>query len=330
MNKIHYVNVSVCKSNIKSKKDFYFGRVCKEGHVNERHILHEVKKRTAGIDIDIPIIEAVMKKMSEVVFDFLADGYDVDFFDMGTFSLATCGQLELKYGIEEYCAELKKALKRLGGEDECNNECEKEKAVGKCGNYDITEAIGKNVKFRMKFSPSKRMKEFCNDVKMRLAIKKKRAPSVKKVEFPISQSDESLPSFVQIKGDGLKVVGDSKKTGTYMEDLSSGVVKKIDKTAIIGNTPKNLLLMVKGGLKQGREYDIKVVTQYVLGGSSSVLRVGGCRFVYECPVLEDAESIVDEKNCLKSSVPRDLVHERQVKTKAREKDKAENERKKIA
>lgn len=289
MNNFNYVNVSVCKSNIKSKKGSYFGRVCKEGCVSDEQLLQELKKRIKGMDIDTLVLEALMKKMGSVIFDFLASGYDVDFFDLGTFSLATSGQLDMKRDIRGYTPNSNEVFSDLNIEDESNDyeTTQKEEVVTLCGDYDVSDAVGKNVQFKMKFKPSKEMKERLKNVKMYLAIKKKRAPVPKKIEFPIPQSTCLSPSFIQIKGEGLKVVGESGKIGIYIKEKDSGALKKIAKTAVIQNTPKNLLFMVDCGLKQGVEYSIKIVTQYIEGGASEVLRVGEASFVYECPILED-------------------------------------------
>ena len=124
MNNFKYVNVAVCQSNIKSKKGSYFARVCKEGRINGRHLLYEIKKRTSGMDIDVAVIETVMEKMKDVIFDFVSSGYNVDFFNLGTFSLSTAGQLKVKESIAGYAPDEKDALLEINKKDENHRSCQ--------------------------------------------------------------------------------------------------------------------------------------------------------------------------------------------------------------
>ena len=296
MNNFKYVNVAVCQSNIKSKKGSYFARVCKEGRINGRHLLYEIKKRTSGMDIDVAVIETVMEKMKDVIFDFVSSGYNVDFFNLGTFSLSTAGQLKVKESIAGYAPDEKDILLEINKKDENKKDDAvfSPKVTTRYGDFNITEAVNKNVQFKMKFEPSREIKNDLKNVKIGVAIKKKRAPLIKKISFPIPQTSSTSPSFMKIEGEALKVMGKLSTIGVYIEEKKSGAIKKIPKTAIIQNTPKNLLIMVEGGLKLKCEYNVKIVTQYIEGGISSVLRVGSANFVYECPVMADMNNVTDD------------------------------------
>ena len=82
---VKYVDVSVCKSNIKSKNSVYYGVVQRQGRLNGRELLQELAKKAPYIDI--PMMQAGMEKMMDVIFDLLTSGFDIDFFDLCIFSL---------------------------------------------------------------------------------------------------------------------------------------------------------------------------------------------------------------------------------------------------
>ena len=224
------VNVSVCKSNIK-RNGAYFARVCKNGKVGSRELLQELKHLSPYIDIGM--MSAGLETLASIIFDFVRSGFDVDFFNLGTFSLATKGKLEIKEGMKE-CAS-------------CNDVCYDSDAhfqfehpslatafdnapinrdapavCSSCGDYDISDAVESEVQFSLKFSPSKLAKKGLQHVKMNLAIKKKRSPVVEKIEILHPQSASLSPAFIKIEGDGLKVAGDDEKVGIYIEEKVSG------------------------------------------------------------------------------------------------------------
>ena len=224
------VNVSVCKSNIK-RNGAYFARVCKNGKVGSRELLQELKRLSPYIDIGM--MSAGLETLASIIFDFVRSGFDVDFFNLGTFSLATKGKLEIKEGMKE-CAS-------CNGVD-CDNDAhfqfehpslataldnapinrDASAVCSSCGDYDISDAIESEVQFSLKFSPSKLAKKGLQHVKMNLAIKKKRSPVVEKIEVLHPQSASLSPAFIKIEGDGLKVAGDDEKVGIYIEEKVAG------------------------------------------------------------------------------------------------------------
>jgi len=325
------VNVSVCKSNIK-RNGAYFARVCKNGKVGSRELLQELKHLSPYIDIGM--MSAGLETLASIIFDFVRSGFDVDFFNLGTFSLATKGKLEIKEGMKE-CAScngvdydsdahfqfehpsLATALDNAPTNSDAPAVC------SSCGDYDISDAVERDVQFSLKFSPSKLAKKGLQHVKMNLAIKKKRSPVVEKIEMLHPQSASLSPAFIKIEGDGLKVAGDDEKVGIYIEEKVAGASPSIDKASnpagtppssdycgnpsnsnaspslmkipascILRNEPKNLLLMLESEmLKEGAEYNICIITQYREGGVANILRVGGNSFVYqrECEAMQNSK-----------------------------------------
>ena len=223
------VNVSVCKSNIK-RNGAYFARVCKNGKVGSRELLQELKRLSPYIDIGM--MSAGLETLASIIFDFVRSGFDVDFFNLGTFSLATNGKLEIKEGMKE-CA----SCNDVGYDSEAHFQFEHSSLAtafdkaptnreapavcSSCGDYDISDAIASEVQFSLKFSPSKLAKKGLQHVKMNLAIKKKRSPVVEKIEMLHPQSALLSPAFIKIEGYGLKVEGDDEKVGIYIEEKVS-------------------------------------------------------------------------------------------------------------
>ena len=282
------INISVCKSNIK-KNGAYFGRVCKNGKIGGKELLQELKRVAPYIEINM--MQAGMEKLITILFDFISRGIDVDFFNLGTFSIATQGRLEIS---EAMCASNNQMQVSLDKTHAFSNNQESHIAphseiINECGDYDISESIGKNLQFKVKFTPSKALKKDLENVKMNLAIKKKRAPSIQKITFPIPQSLYHSPSFIEISGEGLKVAGDEERVGIYIENYLGNMVK-ISKTSILRNEPKKLLIMLEKGLKQNCQYKIRIITQYREGGNTQILRVGESDFIYKCASKCDLSS----------------------------------------
>ena len=127
-----FANVSICKSNIKSKPNTYFARVCKTGKVDGEELLAKLKSEAPYIDVNM--MRAGMEKMIELIAELVASGKDVDFFNLGTFSLSCAGAVEVNPSMQSYLND---------EEAECEN-----------ADFDVSQAIVKQPCFNLKFSPS--------------------------------------------------------------------------------------------------------------------------------------------------------------------------------
>ena len=248
-----FVNVSVCQSNIKSKKGTYYGNVCKLGRLNQENLLAILKERNPHLDISL--VSSAFEQMANIILDMAAQGYNVDFFNLGTFSLGTSGKIEVS----------EKAMKK----------CEED------ANYDISDKVKEDINFAFKFSPSQAVKKSLKNVKMNLAIKKHRAPKIEKIENVLPPTSKKSPAILKIRGDGLKVIGEKSEVGVYIEEkqldnranakhkssYNKKVTRiKINREAIIQNENKTLMIVLDEHLKEEKEYFIKIVTQGVSGG----------------------------------------------------------------
>ena len=249
-----FVNVSVCQSNIKSKKGTYYGNVCKLGRLNQENLLAILKERNPHLDISL--VSSAFEQMANIILDMAAQGYNVDFFNLGTFSLGTSGKIEVS----------EKAMKK----------CEED------ANYDISDKVKEDINFAFKFSPSQAVKKSLKNVKMNLAIKKHRAPKIEKIENVLPPTSKKSPAILKIRGDGLKVIGERKEVGIYIEEKQQDnrpnakhkdtcnnkkvTQIKISREAIIQNENKTLMIVLDEHLKEGKEYYIKIATQGVSGG----------------------------------------------------------------
>ena len=263
-----FINISVCQSNIKSKKGTYYGKVCKTGHLSTKQILQLAKDRSPYIDI--PMVESALETIADVILDMAAQGYNVDFFNLGTFSLGTSGKIEVS----------EKAMKK----------CEED------ANYDISNKVKEDVNFAFKFSPSQAVKKSLKNVKMNLAIKKHRAPKIEKIENVLPPTSKKSPAILKIRGDGLKVIGERKEVGIYIEEKQQDnrpnakhkdtcnnkkvTQIKISREAIIQNENKTLMIVLDEHLKEGKEYYIKIATQGVSGGKQGKeVRMSKIKFI---------------------------------------------------
>ena len=249
-----FVNISVCQSNIKSKKGTYYGKVCKLGRLNQENLLALLKERNPHLDISL--VASAFEQMANIILDMVGQGYNVDFFNLGTFFLGTSGKIEVS----------EKAMKK----------CEED------ANYDISDKVKEDVNFAFKFSPSQAVKKSLKNVKMNLAIKKHRVPRIEKIENVLPPTSKKSPAILKIRGDGLKVIGERKEVGIYIEEKqqdnrastrckSNSDNKKvtqirISREAIIQNENKTLMIVLDEHLKEGKEYYIKIATQGVSGG----------------------------------------------------------------
>ena len=267
-NNSHTTCVSICKSNIKSKDNLYYARVCKTEHVSMDDLLSILKTKSFQVDVDL--MKANLLKLKEIIIDLASEGKSVDLFGLGTFSLAATGKIEIKEGSRQYVDDNfhqdneddKRELGVASGNSDSKEYIEKRNA-----DFDISNAIKTRPKFHLKFTPSSYCKKKIEEVKMAFAIKKRRSPLIKSIENITPRNLSSNMSLIQVKGDNLKVLGKKSEVGVYIEE-ENGKVIKIDKENIIQNTPKKLIIALKESLKTPDKLTFSIITQYVKMGSS--------------------------------------------------------------
>ena len=256
-----FVNVSVCKSNIKSKKNTFFARVCKTGHVGSEELLNRLKDAAPYIDINM--MRAGMEKMVDIIVELTSSGKDVDFFNLGSFSLASEGAIEINPSMQSLVED---------GESEIEN-----------ANFDISTAVRKEPKFSLKFDPSPACKKTYLACKMALAIKKRRAPLIEKIEDAMPKAMASPVEVIKVRGENLKISGEKEGIGVYIKE-ENGKEVKIKNENIIENNPKMLIILLEKKLKQKSSYTLSIRTQYAPMGSTcttSLMREGCKEFVWQ-------------------------------------------------
>jgi len=282
------VNVSICKCNIKSKKNTYYARVCKTGKVGVEELLAKLKSEAPYIDINM--MRAGMEKIGNIIAEFVAIGTDVEFFNLGTLSLVSEGAIEVNPSMQSYLDD---------GDAESEN-----------ADFDVSEALLKKPKFSLKFEPSSKCKKVCQNVEMGLALKKRRAPIIEKIENVVPAKICNAVNILRLKGDNLKIVGENEKIGVYLKE-ENGKEIKIDKENILQNTPKMLLILLGGKLKNNVSYTLSIFTQYACMGSTSttsILREGKLKFNIE--VKNNIAPIYEKTKWKRSIKPLSLNKER--------------------
>lgn len=302
-----FVNVSVCESNIKTKKGTYYGRVCNMGHINTKELLQIAKDRSPHIDI--PLVESALQTIADVILDMAGQGYSVDFANLGTFSLSTQGKIEMSG--EEKIKDLEQESRNSTGnsiEESSENSIEDlieklEEKDAMPGNYDVTEKVKNGVNFAFKFSPSKELKASMKNIKMNLAIKKKHAPLIKEVKDALPERttpSPAYPTIVKVNGSALKIMGDDERVGIYIEEkydestLSPFMMKnrittimKVPSSSLIQNENKTLTFLFDGHLKAGKKYCITLVTQGVSGDKlGKKIRYTKTEFMWKSSVIQ--------------------------------------------
>ena len=299
-----FVNISICQSNIKSKKGTYYGKVCKMGHLNTKQILQIAKDRSPHINI--PLIESALETIADVILDMAGQGYSVEFANLGTFSISTQGKIEMSEELA-HKEPIEKVIDNSiqdsieNSEDDIEDlidELQKDSEVA--GNYDVSGKVKKEVNFTFKFSPSKTLKASMKNIKMNLAIKKHRAPKIEKIENVLPPTSKKSPAILKIRGDGLKVIGERKEVGIYIEEKNleknePNMMKnqmdrliKVPLTSIIQNENRTLTFLLEERLKQGATYSITLITQGVSGGKlGKKLKFAKSQFVWETEKIDE-------------------------------------------
>ena len=274
------VDVSIEKSNIKSKENTYYARVCKKGRVNTEKLLSILKEKATYIDINM--MKVALEKLEEIIFDLVSEGQTVDFLNLGSFSLSCEGKVGIKEGMRHYVDESfspESDSFRTNNDDGktdanvANALAKREEYIEKKnGDFNVSKAVLRQPKFKIKFAPSVICKKRFEDVKMAIAIKKRRAPLIKTLVCVTPESLSSTISMIKIKGENLKVLGDKKEVGIYIRE-ENGRSFKVEKDAIIQNEPKTLTLLLNNKLKKGATYNISLITQYAKMGSTSTTKI---------------------------------------------------------
>ena len=306
-----FVNVSICESNIKSKKGTYYGRICKMGHLTTKQVLQIAKDRSPHLNI--PIIESALETIADVILDMAGQGYTVEFSNLGSFSLSTIGKIEmsgegaLQNSIQN-SIQITDEINTDSSEDSIENlidELQEDRTMS--GNYDVSEQVKGGVHFAFKFSPSKTLKASMKNIKMNLAIKKKHAPIIKKVEDALpertasSHATSQLPTVIKVSGHELKIVGDDQKVGIYLEEKpdeennSSYMIKnytspivKVPSSSLIQNENQTLTFLLDGQLKAGKKYCITIVTQGVSGGKlGKNIKFTKAEFIWKSTIISE-------------------------------------------
>ena len=323
-NEKKFLSISVCKSNV--KKDTYYGKVAFKGTVSVEELLYTLKEGAPYIDIQM--VKIALEKLSNVIVDYAASGYIVNFFDLGSFSLKVKGALDVKKSGKEllsvfekesfdsegivasfsgkHCdaslkddASFKGVDESFKGTDEgrCFNYLKSE-----CVNYDVTQALKETVSFEMKFESSKLLKNALKHVKMGVAIKRQKEVVIKEVT---SIKDD----VIKLEGNNLKVVGEKDEAGIYLKEVKSRKVIKICGENIIKNTPKEVMFFVSTPLEKGGLYKVLLLTQYDRKGLSSTIRCGAIDFSFSKGGMEGMDVKKEGANIYEESYKKGGIKE---------------------
>ena len=295
LNQKKCVSLSVEKSNIKNtvkKNASYFARVCKKGKVSREDLVKKVKEKAPYIDIHS--FEVGLEVLVESILEYVESGLDVDLFGLGTVGLKGKGSLKVdeamskslegvfnKRGNESKSATIKSANQAEVTEENIAGSYEKE----------LTQIAKKDVELAIQFSPSKNVKKHIKEhVEVASINLKVRKPKIKSIEKVYSGDGAKTPSIIKIKGEDLKVVGES--SSLYIK--TSDEIYQIPKEAIIHNEPKMLMIVTNAPLKEGEAYSIHLSTQYAKMGKreTSIVRRCAKEFRFEETMGTSLEKVV--------------------------------------
>ena len=285
LNQKKCVSLSVEKSNIKNsvkKNASYFARVCKKGKVSREDLVKKVKEKAPYIDIHS--FEVGLEVLVESILECVESGLDVDIFGLGTVGLKGKGSLKVDEAMSKSLEgvfnkrddEAKSAITTSETQQEAREE-------NIAGGYEkeLTQIAKKDVELAIQFSPSKQIKKHIKEhVEVSNINLKVRKPKIKSVEKVYSGEGAKTPSIIKIKGEDLKVVGES--SSLYIK--TSDEIFQIPKEAIIHNEPKMLMIVTNISLKEGEAYSIHLSTQYAKMGKreTSIIRRCVKEFRFEC------------------------------------------------
>ena len=323
-NEKKFLSISVCKSNV--KKDTYYGKVAFKGTVSVEELLYTLKEGAPYIDIQM--VKIALEKLSNVIVDYAASGYIVNFFDLGSFSLKVKGGLDVKKSGKELLSVFEKesfdsegivasfsgkhcdaSLKddaSFKGTDEGDRKKDEGRCFNylksECVNYDVTQALKEPVSFEMKFESSKLLKNALKHVKMGIAIKRQK-------EVVIKEATSIKDDVIKLEGNNLKVVGERDEAGIYLKEVKSGKVIKICGENIIKNTPKEVMFFVDEPLEKGGHYKVLLLTQYDRKGLSSTIRCGAIDFSFSKGGMEGMDVQKEGANIYEKRCKNDRIKE---------------------
>ena len=323
-NEKKFLSISVCKSNV--KKDTYYGKVAFKGTVSVEELLYTLKEGAPYIDIQM--VKIALEKLSNVIVDYAASGYIVNFFDLGSFSLKVKGGLDVKKSGKELLSVFEKesfdsegivasfsgkhcdaSLKddaSFKGTDEGDRKKDEGRCFNylksECVNYDVTQALKEPVSFEMKFESSKLLKNALKHVKMGIAIKRQK-------EVVIKEATSIKDDVIKLEGNNLKVVGERDEAGIYLKEVKSGKVIKICGENIIKNTPKEVMFFVDEPLEKGGHYKVLLLTQYDRKGLSSTIRCGAIDFSFSKGFMQGMDVQKEGANIYEESYKNDRIKE---------------------
>ena len=287
LNQKNYVKLSVCKSNIK-KEATYYARVCKKGKVSKEGLIKKVKEKAPYIDIHS--FEVGLEILVESILECVEEGLDVDLLGLGTVGLKSKGSLCVNKNMEKVLEnEINKSIERAEKSD--SNIVAKD---GLEGSYEkeLAQIAKKKVEFTVQFSPSRVVKKHIKEhVEPSLITAKVRHPKIKSIEKVYAgerngEGERDL-SIIKIKGEDLKVVGESSTLYIKTQDK----ILEIPKEAIILNEPKTLMFITDLPLKDNEKYSIHLSTQYAKMGNRETSLIRRCvkEFSFESEMVRGAK-----------------------------------------
>ena len=286
LNEKKYVKVSVCKSNIK-KEGTYYGRVSKNGKINEKDLINIVKQKAPSVDVHN--LELALGVLSEAIVECVESGFDVDLFGLGTVGLKGKGSIKVNKAMARYLDGVFDARDKRAGNAtttegmvaNVEEMTEDEKAIASDnaesdtteGSYEkeLTQIAKKSVEFAVQFSPSSQVKKhIAKYVEPAFITAKMQKPKIESVEKVCSMAGGKTASVIKIKGDGLKIVGE----GMELYIKTGNKIIQVPKAAVLQNEPKTLMVLVNAPLKDGEKYSLGIATKYAKMGNrqTSVIR----------------------------------------------------------
>ena len=262
------VNISICKSNLPKGKCEYYARVCRKGRISSDALMQMLAKKCSYIST--AFVEMAVKELVDIIVDATSSGYSVDFFSLGTFAMQAKGKININENNDN----------KIKEETTVFENGNKEKVETMSGDFDVSSIIVGKPKFKLSFEPSGLCKKTFKNVDMQVAVKKRRAPCIEKVEALASNVEDKTYSIIRVTGEDLKVAGDNERCGIYIK-ADKGEWESMGKSVILQNHPKMLLLALNTKLKYGSSYRIRIATQYVRQGRdciSNILRFSEVEF----------------------------------------------------
>ena len=314
-----YIDVSICKSNI--KEETFYARPCKTGFVKSEELLSMLHHRAPYLDQTM--MSVAFEQMSQLIVELIAKGKTIELFSLGNFSLGAKGKVEIEASEASYLQDENSDVETM--------EAESIEDFTSGGYYlDVSPIIKSKPTFTLKFEQSPLVKKALENMEVNVSIKKKIAPTITSITniVPASASSHAeLPTILRIKGEDLKVVKNiecgkennindaeeydveqcNAKVGVYIEESGSGCMHKVPEENILKNTPKELLIVLDEKLDPSKQYNLAIATQYVKMGRK---RVG--RLLRASKIAFSAEKIATERSSTCVSIKKQFIRYRKA------------------